>query len=525
MLCTESSNRLVYAAVIVLAALVVVVLSVVQSAYNLDPHHWGLMTSNAVDIARGRVPYKEIFIQYGFLTAFIEYLFFETGKNIASIIFGVSLLYALGLVGIYFLTLHSAKRPQVALYAFLTAFLIHPLAIFPWPNYVAFPFITFGCLGVVKGRTDWRIGFLGGLLFGLAVLAREGLFLALAPALVAMIPIQLWCSPGQSSAIQRLSPLAGFVLTLGLFAFYLWLGELTDYWWQTAIELPKLYTSIFFDQGPITAIWAFLKYLFQFSLSEHARQTFFALIILSALAYWVQALVRWRNDPGDADLLFIALTTGLLLSSALHRNDIFRLATSITVGLGLVFIVADRLHVAGVLFAVSSLALVAGTFGGDNGDNFLLSRAQIEATTTSDRIGLFVGQHWSQDVFDYYDWYVDAMRVLQTRACGVRYLRNETRDAFLEALSPFIQYQLMPFGTGLLNVSLDVLDDWTRRLRPDYDLDERLAARDILVVVQKAPPPLRSARRPTATVSSTFRPKRPLQSPRRRTVTGSSPAG
>ena len=263
---------------------------------------------------------------------------------------------------------------------------------------------------------------------------------------------------------------------------------MTDYWWQTAIELPKLYTSIFFDQGPITAIWAFLKYLFQFSLSEHARQTFFALIILSALAYWVQALIRWRNDPGDADLLFIALTTGLLLSSALHRNDIFRLATSITVGLGLVFIVADRLHVAGVLFAVSSLALVAGTFGGDNGDNFLLSRAQIEATTTSDRIGLFVGQHWSQDVFDYYDWYVDAMRVLQTRACGVRYLRNETRDAFLEALSPFIQYQLMPFGTGLLNVSLDVLDDWTRRLRPDYDLDERLAARDILVVVQKAPP-------------------------------------
>jgi hypothetical protein len=484
MLCTESSNRFVYAAIIVLASFFVVVLSVVQGAYNLDPHHWGLMTSNAVDIARGRAPYKEIFIQYGFLTALVEYLFFEIGKNITSIIFGVSLLYALGLIGIYFLTLHFAKRRRVALYAFLTSFLIHPLVIYPWPDYVAFPFITFGCLGVVKGRNDWQIGFLAGVFFGLAVLAREGLFLVLAPALAAMIPIQLWCSPRGSSVIQRLCPLAGFVLTLGLFALYLWLGGLRDYWWQTAIELPKLYTSIFFDDGPITAVWALLKYLFQFSLSEHARQTLFAVIILSACGYWVRALVRWRKDPGDADLLFIALTTGLLLSSALHLNEIFRLATSITVGIGLIFIVADRLRLAGALFAVSALALIGGAFGRDNGDYFLPSRAQIDATTTSDRIGLFVGQHWSQDVFDYYDWYVNAMRVLQSRACGVRYLRNETRDAFLEALAPFIQHQLMPFGTGMYEVPLD---NWTQRLRPDYDFGERLAARDILVVaVQKA---------------------------------------
>jgi hypothetical protein len=145
---------------------------------------------------------------------------------------------------------------------------------------------------------------------------------------------------------------------------------------------------------------------------------------------------------------------------------------------------ADRLRLAGVLFAVSALALVVGAFGRDNGNYFLPSRAQIEATTTSSRIGLFVGQHWSKDVFDYYDWYVDAMRVLQTRACGVRYLRNETRDAFLEALAPFVQHQLMPFGAGLHEVPLD---DWTRRLRPDYDLGARLAARDILVVAVQKP--------------------------------------
>ena len=282
-----SSNRVFDAAVIVLAALLVVGSSVVQGAYNLDPHHWGVMTSNAVDMARGRVPYKEVFIQYGILTTLIQWLFFEIGNNIASIIFGVSLLYALGLVGIYFLTLHFAKRRRVALYAFLTAFLIHPLAIYPWPNYVAFPFITFGCLGVVRGKDDWRIGFLGGVLLGGAVLAREGLFVALAPALVALVPIQLWCSRGRSVATLALPPLIGFVMTLGLFAFYLWLSGLTDYWRQTAIELPKLYMLIFVNHGLIAGIWTLLKDVFQFSLGEHARQTVFAMIILSALAYWI----------------------------------------------------------------------------------------------------------------------------------------------------------------------------------------------------------------------------------------------
>jgi len=66
-----------------------------------------------VDIARGRVPYiKKFSSNTVFLTAYIEYLFFEIGKrNVASIIFRcVAVCYALGLVGIYFLTLHFAKE-------------------------------------------------------------------------------------------------------------------------------------------------------------------------------------------------------------------------------------------------------------------------------------------------------------------------------------------------------------------------------------------------------------------------------
>jgi len=77
---------------------------------------------------------------------------------------------------------------------FLTAFLIHPLGDLPVGRITfAFPFITFGCLGVVKRveerrKNDWRTGFLGGCsLLGWPVFggAKKGCFPALATALVA----------------------------------------------------------------------------------------------------------------------------------------------------------------------------------------------------------------------------------------------------------------------------------------------------------------------------------------------------
>jgi len=461
----------------------VIIASLFYGEYNFDPHHWGLMLSNAVDLSRGRIPYKEIFIQYGFLTALIEYLFFLVSGNILSIVFGIGLFYAAGLVGIYFLTMHLSSKRGVALFAFVSAFLIHPIAIYPWPNYIAFPFISFGCLAVLKGRRDWRIGFVGGILFGCAVLAREGYFIPLVISLSVWFALALALE--RSNAGVRAAPLGGMALMIGLFVLYLWRGGMLQYWQQIAIELPKLYAAFFFHDGLIAAVISLFNDIFRFSLSQHARQTFFALIVLSAAWFWFDAFRQRLKGRSDHDLLFVALTACLLLSSAVHLHDIFRLATSVSIGVGLTYILAERLGVSGLLFIASSVGLIAGAFGDDSGIYFFPNKAQREAASTNNSIGLFVGQHWRSEVFDYYRWFAEDMRVLEKRSCGLRYFRNETRDAFLATLSPFRQYQLMPFGKGMLNVPID---DWNRRLRPDYDIPERLRARDVVIFASSIRP-------------------------------------
>ena len=40
--------------------------------YYVDGHHIGLMYSNSIDLINGKLPYKEIFIQYGILTTLIQ---------------------------------------------------------------------------------------------------------------------------------------------------------------------------------------------------------------------------------------------------------------------------------------------------------------------------------------------------------------------------------------------------------------------------------------------------------------------
>ena len=69
------SNFRNYKIIVIIISIFSFIISVWQSQYIYDGHHWGLMASNAADLLRGKVPYKEIFIQYGLITTIIHSIF------------------------------------------------------------------------------------------------------------------------------------------------------------------------------------------------------------------------------------------------------------------------------------------------------------------------------------------------------------------------------------------------------------------------------------------------------------------
>ena len=109
---------------VILLLVTIVLLSIAQGAYTLDPHHWGLMLSNAKDLWDGKLPYQEIFIQYGMLTTLIQAMGFGLGKNLLSIITISSLFYAIGVWVAYLISTKLMVNKSTSLYVVTGLFLL-----------------------------------------------------------------------------------------------------------------------------------------------------------------------------------------------------------------------------------------------------------------------------------------------------------------------------------------------------------------------------------------------------------------
>ena len=143
--------------------MLVLFLTIFRGMYHIDPHHWGLMLGNAKDIYDGKAPYKEIFIQYGFFTTLLQAAGYAISKSLIALVASSAIAYILGLVILYRLALDILKSELLATYVVVIAFLLHPLAIFPWSNYIAFPFLVYGVATLVNENLTTRRLIIGGM--------------------------------------------------------------------------------------------------------------------------------------------------------------------------------------------------------------------------------------------------------------------------------------------------------------------------------------------------------------------------
>ena len=479
-----SENEILLRNLILLSfTLFVISFSVWQGAYNSDAHHWGLMLSNAKDFIEGRAPYKEIFIQYGILTTLIHAgaasIF---GENLRSLIIVTAVAYSAGLLLLYFLSLKLSGNRRLAIYAFISATLLHPLAIYPWSNYIAFPFLIGGTLTALSMEDNRAKALAAGLLLGLSILCREGLFPAVLLFACAFTLIRLTKSNRFSETAfgSTLVFWIGLALPLSIFFAYLWQSHLYEYWYKTAILLPRLYAEIFLKDGFFHGLMQLATYLLSGIFGKNSRIFFLLLITCSAGITIIAFLLRRPSFKERGDLLLVAIFSALLLSASLHLNEIFRLATSITIGTILVYLFAAKYRIENWVFGIFCTLFVFSLAGKNNGNYFFPTRTQISEATESQEQPLFTGQKWPARTFDFYLEFERDMKLLKNDRCGIKYYANGSSDVFLSTLTPFTQYQLAPFGQGRYDVA-----DWTA-LRPEFDKEKRSAEQQDIVLFSES---------------------------------------
>ena len=92
-----------YKLIVIAISLFSFLISVWQSTYVYDAHHWGLVASNAYDLLNNKIPYKEIFIQYGIFTTLLHSIFMKIGsQSVISIFFFTSVIYSISIYFFFF---------------------------------------------------------------------------------------------------------------------------------------------------------------------------------------------------------------------------------------------------------------------------------------------------------------------------------------------------------------------------------------------------------------------------------------
>jgi len=468
-----------YSRLLLIATPVVIVFfSLWQGAYDIDPHHWGLMLSNAKDLYEGLIPYKDIFIQYGILTTILQALAFGIGKNMLSIIVITSICYAIGILLVYVIALKVLESKTTALYVLITLVLFHPLAMYPWSNYIAFPFLMYGIYLSLETNSNEGINclrFVGsGVFLGLALLSREGL----APAAILFIVISLFFdlrSKGNKKNIfvNFTYTCCGFALPLGIFFTYLLYNGLIEYWVNLAITLPGIYAQESFGSLKTFVFKALFREIYTGYRHADIRWILVSFVILANLYICASFLYRQKKTNPSTALAKISLASLLLLSSALHLSEIFRIATASSIGLVGLYSYLESRSRAKIFFVIMAIWLGLTATYGNRGNYFFPTWDAFKEGVVVETPEIFVGQLWTPSAIGYYQSIDKALERLKSMPCGIQFQKNNTRDSLLQVMSPFKQLQLAPFQTS----------EQMSSLRPDLDANKRISmAQDIILL-------------------------------------------
>jgi len=121
------------------------VFSWIESIFNIDSHHWGLMYAAALGIKKGLIAHSGVYLQYGILTSWFQALSFSVlGERLLSIGVVTGLFYSVTLLLSYriFRLFLNYKN---AFLAVLFLFLLHQYITYPWSSYINY---TFFCASV-----------------------------------------------------------------------------------------------------------------------------------------------------------------------------------------------------------------------------------------------------------------------------------------------------------------------------------------------------------------------------------------
>jgi len=422
-----------------LIALIDFFYSVSLYQYIYDGHHHGYMFANANDLLNGRLPYKEIFIQYGILTTLlhsISILIF--GANIISINLITCAFYSLT---VFLISQIVAKKTNI-IFGLLSLFVIffnHPIPWYPWSNYFSLFFLVLSFYFFLN-LTNINI-FAVGISLSLICLSRETYFTVI--ALVNLLIIIFLAYANERKKIILL--ILGFAIPYVIFFIYLMYNNII-YDWIDYFKLPQLYLSKY-KLNIINGISNGIFYIFfksWFKIFYHPQNIIISLITIINCLY-IFNYFSFKNKKKDI-YLFTISSTSLLFVFISVNSETFRLYTTIIIGiipaLNYVFKLKNKENKNIYLFLLIFLSFFSFSFF-PKGNNPQFQKINKIDSEENNNIKYFNYQKWEKNNWEMLSQISNTIKTVK-KNCNIEFGLNYSFNTFFYLVTDLKMLQLEP---------------------------------------------------------------------------------
>lgn len=414
--------------------------------YIYDGHHHGYMITNAIDFINGRLPYKEIFIQYGIFTTLIHVFALKIfSLNLISINIITCLLYSLTILIISLIIIKKTNL-LYGLLSLLIIFFNHPIPWLPWSNYYALFFIVLGFFLLLDLKT--KNIFFSGIFFSLVCLSRETYFVVISAIILLIIIYLIFKEKNKLIFIFIL----GFVIPYSIFFIYLFYNNIF-FDWFSYFQLPKLYLSKY-NMKIYQAILHGTFYIFFKTWIEilyKPQNIIISLIAVINLIYIFNGFFL-KKKKLDFYLLLISIAT-LIFTVLSISDEIFRLYTSIIIGIipaiNFIFNIKNKENKTILLFLLVFFSIYSLYFF-PKGNRTQFEKLNNINFVKNNNLLYFKHQKWAETDWDILNQ-INKITKTVKKNCKIEYGLNYTFDGFYYLILNLKMLQLAPAITEVEN--------------------------------------------------------------------------
>ena len=433
-----------------------------QGQYINDGYHWGFIFSNALDLLDGKLPYKEIFIQYGLFSTLIHSLILSIfNKNIFSLIAATCVFYSFSIYLIGILTYRYTLNKYYSFISTFIIFMIYPWPTSPWPNFISFFFIILFCLFYSCNKKIYFI--LSGFFLALAYLSYTLVnnYIIISFLLILIFTLFFLKKKFPFLLMQKnYYFFISFIFTLSIFFFFLLKNDIFNIWF-TYQKLPFIlaenYEISIFDRI-INYIYFITIYPLKNFINE-PQWILFTCIFYANLFFLFKSTLYFfkKSDYSKINIdLFIINILILTLNFQAQVGGISKMATSLSLGIITLFVLINSSksfdNKIMINFSIIFIAFYSVLFAYDMNDSkyagarsvHLRDLRNIDEKYNQKYIPYFTYQKWSNNTWHPLNKFIKLQNDIK-KNCNLEFAVNLTSNTFYYVLLDFKKIQLVPF--------------------------------------------------------------------------------